>query len=106
MTKFLRRKIAWPVALLAASFALSSLADEKVAQTVVRMTTDSQGRVIRVIFLKPIDPALEKHCREFALARWKGPPNATRDEPLTFTLDPTRKSDATKQWLPNCQDPA
>jgi hypothetical protein len=96
VTRFLRRKIAWAMALFVASFVLSSFANEKVAQTVVRITTDSQGRVIRVIFLKPLDPALEKHCREFALARWKGPPNSTRDVPLTFTLDPSKKPDTSK----------
>ncbi len=96
MTKIFRRKVAWPVPLLVAAFALSCLAKDPDVGTVVRITTDSQGRVIRVVFLKPLDPILEKHCREFALARWKGPPNVTRDVPLTFTLDPAKKPDTPK----------
>ncbi len=96
MRKFIHRKITALTFLLAAMLALSGLAAENDSGTVVRVSTDGNGRVVRVVFLKPISPILEKHCREFVLANWKGPPNSTRDVPLSYKLVPPQQPNAAK----------
>ena len=37
--------------------------------------------------LQPMAPNLGRVAREHAMANWKGPPNSTKDVPITYVLE-------------------
>jgi Gram-negative bacterial TonB protein C-terminal len=53
---------------------------------VIRISTNRDGRVEKVEIIKKIHPLLDEHTSAFALAHWTGPPNTTRDVPVTYAL--------------------
>ncbi len=52
----------------------------------VSISTDASGKVTRVSISAPIHPLLDANTRSFALANWKGPPNATRTVPVIYQI--------------------
>jgi hypothetical protein len=61
----------------------------------IRVSTDSSGRVVSAVMIKPIHPTLDEPAVAWALAHWRGPPNQTKDIPITFVLDETKRQTAT-----------
>ena len=54
---------------------------------IVRISTDASGRVVSATVRQSMgNDALDDDTTKFALAHWHGPPNTSRDVPITYRL--------------------
>ncbi|HZJ15661.1 MAG TPA: energy transducer TonB [Chthoniobacteraceae bacterium] len=53
---------------------------------VFRISTNRDGRVEKVEIIEKIHPLLDGYTAGFARAHWTGPPNTTRDVPVSYQL--------------------